>query len=256
VNGVYTDVHTLSGAYALDALPADERAFFKRHLEVCTACRGEVDELVATAAVLAAITAEHPPAPLRNRVIDLVDVTRQLPPAQSVPQPRTKPGMLAQLRLALPPVAAALALAVVVLTSMTANLNQRVEGLEQELTANSGEAQAANDLLPILAAADARTSDLRAQGDQTVRYIHSARLGRGVLVSDGMAPLAPAKTYQVWLFHDGQPVPAGLFEPNDAGRSMAVLDEVVAGAEAIAVTIEPVGGSPEPTGRIVARADV
>ena len=256
MNGVDADVHTLSGAYALDALPADERAFFERHLEVCAACRHEVDELLTTAAVLAATTAERPPEQLRTRVIDLVDVTRQLPPVQPTSSTRTQHSLLVRLRLALPPVAAALALAVVVLTSMTANLNQRVEGLEQELAVDSSDAQAVNDLLPILAAGDARTRDLRADGDQTVRYISSARLDRGMLVSDGMAPLAPAKTYQVWLFHDGQPVPAGLFEPDDAGRAMALIDEIVAGAEGIAVTIEPVGGSPQPTGRVVARADV
>ncbi|MDQ3537612.1 MAG: anti-sigma factor [Actinomycetota bacterium] len=256
MNGVDADVHTLSGAYALDALPADECAFFERHLQACTACRSEVDELVATAAVLAGTAAARPPAQLRARVLDQVDVTRQLPPDQLVPSPDTRQSLLARLRPALPSVAAALALAVVVLTSMTANLNQRVDGLEQELAADSGDAQAAEDLLPILAAADALTSDLRAEGDQTVRYIHSARLDRGVLVSDGMAPLAPAKTYQVWLFHDQRPVPAGLFEPDGAGQAIAVLEEVVAGAEGIAVTIEPRGGSPEPTGRIVARSDV
>ena len=46
------ELHTLTGAYALHALPEDERVAFERHLGACEACAQEVRELSATAARL------------------------------------------------------------------------------------------------------------------------------------------------------------------------------------------------------------
>ena len=46
------DVHALAGAYALDALPADEQQRFERHLASCEACAEEVRGLAETAALL------------------------------------------------------------------------------------------------------------------------------------------------------------------------------------------------------------
>ena len=50
------ELHTLTGAYATDALDADERGAFEQHLESCGSCRLEVAELRATAARLAVAT--------------------------------------------------------------------------------------------------------------------------------------------------------------------------------------------------------
>ncbi|HEY1175361.1 MAG TPA: zf-HC2 domain-containing protein, partial [Phytomonospora sp.] len=47
------DVHTLVGAYALDALDDLDRARVERHLGRCPSCAGEAAELTATAARLA-----------------------------------------------------------------------------------------------------------------------------------------------------------------------------------------------------------
>ena len=39
-----TDLHTLSGAYALHALSSEEAEEFQKHLDACPACRQEVKE--------------------------------------------------------------------------------------------------------------------------------------------------------------------------------------------------------------------
>ena len=51
-----TDIHALSGAYAVDALDDDERAQFEAHLAGCPSCRSEVDSLREAAALLAETT--------------------------------------------------------------------------------------------------------------------------------------------------------------------------------------------------------
>ncbi|MYS19098.1 Putative zinc-finger, partial [Streptomyces sp. DvalAA-14] len=63
------DLHTLTGAYAVGALPDREAAEFGRHLARCQACAQEVRELRETAARLALAVAEVPPAGLRTRVL-------------------------------------------------------------------------------------------------------------------------------------------------------------------------------------------
>src|SRR5579859_1681661 len=75
------DLHTLTGAYALDAMDsASETARFSRHLTRCQSCASEVRGFreVATAMAFAATT--EPPAEMRERVMAAVARTRQLPP--------------------------------------------------------------------------------------------------------------------------------------------------------------------------------
>ncbi|MDT7686790.1 MAG: hypothetical protein QOG57_7100, partial [Pseudonocardiales bacterium] len=87
------DIHTLTGAYALDALDELERRQFEAHLTQCPECAREVDELRATAAKLGIAAAEQPPDALRRRVLAQVAITRQNSPAGGpVPaQPRGGP---------------------------------------------------------------------------------------------------------------------------------------------------------------------
>ena len=72
------EVHTLSGAYALDALTEIERAGFARHLAECSVCETEVAEFRETAARLGMAAWETPPARLRERVMAEVAQTRQV----------------------------------------------------------------------------------------------------------------------------------------------------------------------------------
>jgi anti-sigma-K factor RskA len=69
---------------------------------------------------------------------------------------------------------------------------------------------------------------------------------RAVLVAENMPPAPEGKTYQIWVIKGDTPKPSGLFEPK--GDSIAaVVENPVEGADAVAVTIEPEGGSQEPT---------
>jgi anti-sigma-K factor RskA len=78
-----TDVHTLTGAYALDALDDVERARVERHLQECEDCAAEVRSFHETAARLGAGAAVLPSAGLRDRVLGEIAVTRQLPQTSS-----------------------------------------------------------------------------------------------------------------------------------------------------------------------------
>jgi anti-sigma-K factor RskA len=246
---VTADVHILAGAYALDALPPEEERFFERHLEDCEACRAEVAELRETAAALGTAAWEAPPPELKSRLMAQVDVTRQLPPVPAPARERTRRERYAPLLAA---AAAVLAFAVLGLGALTAHLNNRVQNLETQLAGLDDDAQ----ILPVLTAEDVQVAVLElAEGAGSARFVFSATLDRGLLVADGLQPLGPDEVYEIWTFHDGTPVPAGLFEADADGRAMAHVEGSVAGAELVAVTIEPRGGLPEPEGPVVLQSE-
>lgn len=86
-----TDVHALSGAYAVDALDEAERARFERHLATCSECETEVATLIAAATELSAMTQLTPPASLRAAVLRDIATVRPLPPGQPVAEPAVPP---------------------------------------------------------------------------------------------------------------------------------------------------------------------
>lgn len=74
-----SDVHMLTGAYALDALQGRERAAVEAHCAGCPACLRECEEFRATAARLGMASATTPPAALKGRVLDIVRATPRQP---------------------------------------------------------------------------------------------------------------------------------------------------------------------------------
>jgi hypothetical protein len=78
---------------------------------------------------------------------------------------------------------------------------------------------------------------------------------RGLVLSGSRLPAAgPDKTYQLWLMTNGQSVSAGVFVPDSTGRATLVVDTMPKIAGPIvgaAITIEPTGGLPKPSGQML-----
>lgn len=243
------DVHTLAGAYALDALPAEEREFFERHLSICDACEREVADYAATAALLAADASEPPPGQLRDRVLALVDQTRQQPPLRTA-APADASAARNRFQSWLPSVAAGLAVGVVALSGVAIDLRNEIDTLDRQVA----DMVLQDDVVEVLAAADTVTVPLEGSPESALRFMYSPSLDRGVLAADGLPAAPPDSVYELWLYHDGQPVPGQLFAPDGQGVAVAVVDGSVAGAEQVAVTVEAQGGALAPTGPAVAHA--
>jgi hypothetical protein len=107
--------------------------------------------------------------------------------------------------------------------------------------------------MSVLAAPDLARIDLAGQAaapDARARALWSRARGMVFTVSD--LPPAPAgRVYQVWVV-TAQPMPisAGLLTPDAIGRSVAVFATPpdIPAPVAVAVTLEPAGGVPAPTG--------
>ena len=235
------DLHTLTGAYALDALSAREAEEFSRHLAECDACTQEVRELRETAARLALAAAEVPPARLRARVMAALPEVRQLPPGGRGSS--VVPFAARRRRRRLPYLAAAcLALAAL---AGGVTLGAQHEADRQSARAARAEQQA-NALSALLAAPDARLRATALAGGGTATIVASQRLDQAAFIYHGLPTLPDSRVYELWYSRNGTMVPAGLVEPSGpAGATL--LAGGPDGADGVGVTAEPHGGSVKPT---------
>jgi anti-sigma-K factor RskA len=83
-----------------------------------------------------------------------------------------------------------------------------------------------------------------------VRVMYNAKMG--MAMCDGWVEPAPAnKSYQLWLVPmEGKPISAGMIEGGSINPWMVKLPQGMP-AKAFAVTLEPAGGMPQPTGPMV-----
>ncbi|MCR6485663.1 anti-sigma factor [Amycolatopsis sp. OK19-0408] len=224
------ELHTLTGAYALDAVSDVERAGFERHLGECAACRQEVAELRATGARLGAADTVPPPPELRLLVLADVARTRQLPPKVPVARKLSR-AKTWQLRTALFGAAAAAVLAVAVGVQTSTTVARPVDS--------------------VLSAPDA--SAVQGVGQGTATLVVSRSRNQAVLLASGLPALDAAHAYQVWLIGPDGAHSAGLMQPEAPGQMRPMLADLPPGTDRIGITVEPAGGSAGPTTPAVSR---
>ena len=97
-------------------------------------------------------------------------------------------------------------------------------------------------------APDARTAGVVVdEGGQATAH-WSESLGEAVLVTDGLPALSSGKTYQLWFVRGDQTIDsAGLFTTDRQGEATSLLKGSVQAGDTIAVSVEPDGGSDQPT---------
>ncbi|QWC86787.1 anti-sigma factor [Nocardioidaceae bacterium] len=240
-----TDVHTLSGAYALHALSVQEEAEFESHLADCDTCRVETEEFRAVTAALGALEAREVPSSLRAAVLRQVDEQRQLPPlvpATDVSSARSdddrwgaRVAAKGAFRWRRGLVAAAAAAALIGGAGVVAT---SVDDPSMQVAASQ-----------VFAAEDVHTLEVPVPGDGVLQVAASAGTRRVAVDASRMPQLGEDRVYQLWLLRDG------------TARSVTVLDErgtaldlPEPGTE-LAVTVEPAGGSEQPTTEPVAQVD-
>ncbi|MFG2989064.1 anti-sigma factor domain-containing protein [Streptomyces sp. NPDC048257] len=233
------DVHALGAVYALNALDPGEHEPFTAHLAQCEECRQEVAEFRATAARLAAAVAQPPPAAMKERTMAAVDGVRQLPPRSSIaltPVPlrcplRRRAGLL---------VVAASVAAAALFAGLAAWQNQEARHYEAQVRQTE---QRLDDVSAVLAAPDARAVHGRTGNGASATVVSSALRNKAVFTAGGLPAPAPGTTYQLWLDHEGTLSPAGFI----AQDGTVPIDGDTADATAVGLTLEPAGGSPQPT---------
>lgn len=218
------DIHALSGAYAVDALDSAERSEFERHLAECRSCQHEVDSLREAAAELAGAAASTPPESLRAAVLQGITEVRPLPPVVPVATIGRTRRWWAAGSLVL---AASLASAV---------------AISHPWTSTHGVPSAASQ---VMTAADVQVIHSAVAGGGSLTWYRSASVDKAVVTASSLAPLPGSKVYELWLERpNGSMVAAGFLS---GPGSTVVLDGEARTAVGAGVTVEPAGGSENPT---------
>lgn len=248
------DVHALSGAYAVNALDDVERARFEAHLLGCADCREEVAGLREAATMLGSDGAVEPPASVRDAVLAGIETIRPLPPVVNVEtrssdadaerSPATPPSRLADRRLARP-LPLLVAAAVVLILGVGALVLRPWAGDDPAPTPHLTAAER------VLADGDAaRVAKSFPDGAQATVVV-SRKEGRAVILTKKMAPAPESRVYQLWLQTPaGEMEPAGLMP--DLRNATVLLDGDASRATGVGITVEPDGGSKQPTSEPIA----
>jgi anti-sigma-K factor RskA len=136
------------------------------------------------------------------------------------------------------------------------DLARRVETLTREVGRAQAETERAKQALQILAAPGVQLVSLAGMGPSPgaagSTYVNP-RAHEALFYAFGLARLPDRKTYQLWFIAAGKPVSAGTFAVDPRGNASVRVDRVTdpRQIQAWAVTVEPLGGVPQPTGAMV-----
>jgi anti-sigma-K factor RskA len=216
----------LATPYALHAVSDAERAAIERQLaaappSVAGAFRDEVRAVRETMTAVSAATAAEPPTHLRAAVLAAVQ-------SNATRRSRWRTAILA-----------AAAAIVVGLAAFGAGIAMRpspTPSMAQQ----------------IMAASDVRTVSGELGGG-TATVVFSRGMNAGVLIMNNVPPPSQGTVYQMWLIGDKGPTSAGTMDTAAVAPSTTDTLTDLGHSSALAFTVEPGNGSPQPTGKILAK---
>lgn len=238
------DVHTLSGAYALDALSAEESDTFREHLAECPACSEEVRELREAAGRLGAAQWAVPPPALRARVLEAAARTPQQPPGRqqgAASSDDASSDAAARRRRRWPGLLAAAA-AVLALIGGVVVSNQATDPSRDDLAVAAGR---------VFEAPDARSTTVETANGGQIRVGVSPSRNEMAVDTRDLPELDRQHVYQLWTVHEDTMVSAQILTDGSTGAAMGLPAE----ATQVAVTVEPAGGSEQPTSDPIVMVD-
>ena len=272
----HDELREASGLYVLGALTQDERVRLEAHLQTCDACMADVRSLRGAVDSLAFAVPQIDPPTGWCPCPGVAGKTER--PAATGPFRSSEQGADWQVENAPTPrgpafwagwlTAAALLLIAAGAGVYAANLRNQLTDVElrlvdavmklqlsEERVANaSAESNAIRANLALLTAPDTVEMSLRgaAPAPNAAGRAFISR-SRGLLfAASKLPPLPQDRTYQLWFLTRGAPVSAGIVRPDPQGNVTAAFDppDNAPAATGFAVSIEPEGGVPAPTGAI------
>jgi anti-sigma-K factor RskA len=249
--------------YALGALDGQEKQAFEAHVRACPACARQLEEALQRALLLGLAAPPATPSPsLRESLLRRARAERPASAAvhASVPLPTRIVAPVRAPRFAwLTP---ALAFATIVFAVLAGYLWSRNQQATQQIAALQAQLNLAQLQTQQIARASEETDEiLGAPGTMKVALaqqpgampgraavLYNARMG--MVVCAGQLAAAPAdKSYQLWLVPmNGEPMSLGVVSSMETTALLTA--HVAEGTEvkAFAITVEPKGGMPQPTG--------
>lgn len=234
--------------YAMGALEPEEKQALESHLQNCAECTAKLQEAQGRMAMLAlAAPQQNVPAGVKDRLMR--QVRAEAPKVQAA-------GVSVFSRWLVPALAvAALALALLAVQLKLENRELRREqaDLQEETLVLRQETERERLVLDLLNATDTVKVTLVSGTAHPVpegRAFYNPRKGLIFYASNLPVPSSD-RTYQLWIVPiAGSPISAGVFQVDAAGNGQVMLPTLPpnVATKAFAVTLEPSGGVPQPTG--------
>jgi len=246
----------LKDAYVLGALPEEERRSFEDYLAAHPERQAEIDELGAVAGLLALSPQEQEPSQeFRSRIMEVVEDEAGSRRVRRRSGTERIADYLSVRNLAL----GAAVLLVIGLLSWNVILQGQVQDLQGQVAESQNQVHKLQD--------EVAQDQQQVQQSQTITLEGSwadqgadaevASIGKNqiILVAKNMPSVPENKTCQIWVIKGDVPKPSGLFQP-DGNMTATPVTNPITNADVIAVTVEPAGGSDQPTSDPVLSAKV
>jgi len=246
-----------AAAYALGALDGDERAQFEEHLgRGCAACVAALREFNETLADVAReLPPTIPPAHVKTTVMRRVAAT----PGRRLSSRRWR-----SMRWAVGTAAAVVGVSAFVAGLVASRYEARIGAMARETAAIRADLRAqeaalrdrlgvARTVIALLRDPATRVVTLRGPGSSptaSARLLWHAREGGHLFIAN-LPPPPPGKAYALWTISAGQSRPAGVFTVDASGQASQPVAANPGPVDVWAVTLEPEGGVPAPTGPVV-----
>ncbi|HVB07396.1 MAG TPA: anti-sigma factor [Candidatus Acidoferrales bacterium] len=238
--------------FALGVIAGEDCAAIQGHVDACQECAQKLAEARGRIALLAlAVPEQNPPAMVKQRLLEKIreEKSERVAPVrvrETRPPERWWNTIWA-------PAALALAVATVFLWVSDRRLDRQLQHVQRVTQTYQAETQRERQIVKILTAQDTMSVSLAPMPQVPKAWAslkYNARMG--VVCYTGALPAPPPnKEYQMWVVPmTGDPVSAGVFMPSAFSQGRLCVAKVPDNipCKAFAVTIEPMGGMPHPTG--------
>lgn len=252
--------------YALGAVTDSERRQVEDYVASNPDARSRLEEMMQTAAALPFDAAPVQPSDeLKRKLMDRVHADAQkrfAPPTQTSSWSRFIDSILPSAGNLLPQAVAALSLFIALAVGAWGlSLRNEIARLQAQTALLQKELAQQQLVLAQLASPDSQTFAISGTDHQPSAHgqlIADSKSDSAVLVVSGLQQLEPGNIYEFWLIKGDKPIAAGLFDVDHEGKAiLQVSSNITPGLyDAIGVSIEPEGGSAQPTGDIVMLGEI